>query len=1274
MSALLTLLRYTWATAWYAFAVVVVLLAALFSTARLMLPHADDYRGELEAELSRYLQQPVRVGALDAQWHGLTPELVLKEVRLLAPQDGQVLQQLRSVRMALDLPRSLLHRQVVFQHITLVGLQLDVTRSADGSLGLQGMGARGPGSDTAMAPVAQWLLSQGELSLEDSEIVWRDQARAELPPLHLKAMKVVLSNQGQRHGLDVAVSLPGGTGRSLKLSLLIDGDPLRPAAQRRTRLYLAGEGVDLAELLPIREYAGIRLAAGVADFELWGRWAEGGLQHLQGEVALRDVDLERATAQRHFGRLEGRFLWQREAAGWRLDADHLVLRDSRDFWLPSRLHLQHTAQDSLLQASFLRLETLAGVMPLVEPLLQKALSADQQERLLEPLRRLAPRGQVYDLQLTQGTDGVQFYGRFENLSLQAWDNLPQVAGLDARLWYAPQRGALRVQRGALLVQHDELFRAPLPVEYLSGLIAWTRSADDWQLMGRDLRLGNADLRARLRLDASKAVGDASPYVSLLGQFRDGNGRSVSRYLPVGIMHAHTVDWLDDAIKDGRVERGGLLLQGRLADFPYTHGEGRFEVRFEVRDGVLDYAPGWPEISEIDTEVAFVGRSLQLNARRGRILHSPIRWARVGIADLHDPHLMLTVEGEVTGPTQDKLDFLVQSPPLNRRFGRYLEGLQATGESLLSLNLKLPLNQMEQTEVLGVVRLEDNRLRVDPVGEVLTGLDGHVQFSNDGLRAEDLHGDLLGQPVQLQIGEDARGHLAITANGEFEARALASRYLPSIAELLDGHSPWTVVLDIPQGQAEGEMVLRAESTLRGTASRLPSPLNKAAAEAIPLRAQLRFPQGSPPLLRLAYGGVLNGVFALGTGQGEYLLQRGELRLSVEPARLPEAPGLRVVGWLDRFSLDDWRSVLGLAAGEEGSKEGNDIAWLRETDLAIRVAEAYGQTLHNLKLRAEPQPSIWRVQVDSREVRGELRIPRVDSGSVLQMDLDYCRLEALNTGSGEAADPRQLPPLQLKVGDLRYGQIHLGGLQLESVPVHDGLKIKRLHLTPRDTRIDISGGWFVIAGAQRSSIQMHLKSDNVQHTLQAFGYADSIAGGKGKLDLSLSWPGSPMALMDNLEQARGKLSLDLRDGQLLEVDPGAGRLFGLLSLQTLPRRLLLDFSDVFRKGFGFDRIQGTFIIDGGDAYTSNLYMDGPAARVEITGRTGLVSRDYDQLVLVTPHISQSLPLLGALAVTPQVGAAILFVQKVLEPQINKATQKRYTVTGPWEAPRIEELKKP
>jgi uncharacterized protein YhdP len=204
-------------------------------------------------------------------------------------------------------------------------------------------------------------------------------------------------------------------------------------------------------------------------------------------------------------------------------------------------------------------------------------------------------------------------------------------------------------------------------------------------------------------------------------------------------------------------------------------------------------------------------------------------------------------------------------------------------------------------------------------------------------------------------------------------------------------------------------------------------------------------------------------------------------------------------------------------------------------------------------------------------------------------------------------------------------------------------------------------------------MHVESSRIDRTLKSLGYTGVVEGGTGELDLDLEWPGSfADAEADHI---RGHMNLHLRDGRLLDVDPGAGgRVFGMLSFQTLPRRLFLDFSDVFQKGFGFDEIKGRFNIENGDAYTNNLTMDGPAARVEIGGRVGLAQQDYDQLVTVTPHLGESLPIIGALAAAPPVGAALLFAQRLFKPQIDSVTRNQYTITGNWNAPVIKKAGSP
>ncbi len=221
--------------------------------------------------------------------------------------------------------------------------------------------------------------------------------------------------------------------------------------------------------------------------------------------------------------------------------------------------------------------------------------------------------------------------------------------------------------------------------------------------------------------------------------------------------------------------------------------------------------------------------------------------------------------------------------------------------------------------------------------------------------------------------------------------------------------------------------------------------------------------------------------------------------------------------------------------------------------------------------------------------------------------------------------------------------------------------------------MNGKWTVLPQSrQQTSTHFQLESRDVAATLKALGYpAMGIEAAQGTIRGQGEWPASPFG--DRFTGAAGELHLTLQNGQLREVEPGAGRLFGLLSLSALPRRLLLDFSDVFSSGLSFDSLSGDFVIQDGNAYTGNVQLDGPVADVLLVGRTGLATRDYDQVAVVDAHISAALPVAGALAAGPQVAAVVLLLSQLLKDPLESATQTRYHITGPWDNPQVETIAK-
>lgn len=287
-------------------------------------------------------------------------------------------------------------------------------------------------------------------------------------------------------------------------------------------------------------------------------------------------------------------------------------------------------------------------------------------------------------------------------------------------------------------------------------------------------------------------------------------------------------------------------------------------------------------------------------------------------------------------------------------------------------------------------------------------------------------------------------------------------------------------------------------------------------------------------------------------------------------------------------------------------------------------------------------------------------------VIEMDrLSLVPMSEAGTSSGSLR-PENFPQLDVRIRDFSYDDWRLGELTGTSRSDRQYWEMPDLHFVGPHHDIRLSARW---REGLRSKLEYSATSDNVEEMLRAFGFASMFARGKGSIKGNLEWDG----LLSDISwgAVQGGLAVEVKQGALVEVDPGAGRLFGLLSLQALPRRLSLDFRDLFSKGMQFDEIKGDIRISGGDAQTNNLYIKSPSAGILVEGRTGLMRRDYDHVISVVPNVSESVSIASAIAWGPQVAAAVLLAQNVFKKDIAKATTIRYSVKGSWDDPQFERM---
>ena len=157
--------------------------------------------------------------------------------------------------------------------------------------------------------------------------------------------------------------------------------------------------------------------------------------------------------------------------------------------------------------------------------------------------------------------------------------------------------------------------------------------------------------------------------------------------------------------------------------------------------------------------------------------------------------------------------------------------------------------------------------------------------------------------------------------------------------------------------------------------------------------------------------------------------------------------------------------------------------------------------------------------------------------------------------------------------------------------------------------------------------------------------------------------------------GALRIHVGPGRFTKLEPGPGKLLGVLSLQSLQRRLSFDFKDVFGEGFAFDQITGDVRIENGVMKSDNVRIVGPAARVSISGETDIAKETQKLKVRVQPSLSAGVSVGAAvlLLANPIVGAAVgagsLLAQKVLQDPIEQIFSYEYLINGSWTDPVVE-----
>ena len=1283
------------------FAFVALVLALRYS----VLPHIENYRGDLERLASQRLGQSVSIGHVAASWQGISPDLTLLDVRI-ADAEGRPALAFSRVQAVLSwwsIPRLELNLRL----LRIEEPTLNLRRDAAGKFFIAGIPLGGPSDDGALA---DWVLAQSRIRIEGATLVWEDELRR-APQLILEDANLALDNDGRAHRFGLTALPPEALAAKIDVRGELRG---RHFAQLRTwtgQAYAELGYTDLAVWQRWIDYP-LALSRGRGAFRAWLGFKEGRVSEVTSDVALQDVSLQLAEnlpvldLERVSGRIDARL----PAKGFEVNGRHVEVltrerasltgatgRPAEKVELPDA-----NASGAGPEAPLLRIaptdfhvdwQPLVGGKDSAGSASASALDLGDLRRLADYLpldarsrqwlAQYAPQGQVTALSAKWkgNADALQTYTLktgFSALSWKAQGDLPGASGLTGVLEMSEKAGqvSLNAQHPTLdlpgvfpvsLIEMDSL-KAQAGWKYAKGVL-------DVELAQAEFAGPDAAGSAR---GTYRNTGEGPGVIDMTAALTRGNARAVWRYMP-HVVGEGAREWLRDSLISGSSPEARLVLKGNLADFPFADKRsGQFLVTVKARDVVLDYGKGWPRIEGIDGDLRFEGTGMVVNAQQGRLLGARLSATRAEIPDFDKPISTLTIKGQAEGPTAEFLKFIEQSP-VGERIDHFTQDMRATGNGALQIGLMIPLDaaKLAESTIDGTYQFKNNEVTVDSALPPIRQVSGHLRFTGNEIKIPEITGSLFGGPLKIKGETQKDGRVAILANGTANLAQLRK----------PGGSPW---LDNLSGTLayRGEVRvtkrtadLSIDSNLVGLSSTLPEPLGKAATDVLPLHFEKKsLPAASASAnaaprdqINLSLGKLLTAQLTRRKQNDGFVVEQGALAVG-RPLSLP-ANGLVLGVTAKRLDLDAWQKALRPAKSGAGGNGAAAEAWPLPETIGLRADELIynGRHLADVDLTATSSPGAMKIRLASRQASGDLLWESAGRGKLTarlkQLQLEPSALEGGETTAQSSVE--ELPALDVIADEFSLGTRRFGRLELQARNEGGLWHLNRIQLSNPAGELTGSGQWQTGNGRSRTQLAFKIDSNDAGKLLDRVGYPGTMRAGTAHLEGNLAWSGSPVDF--DYATLSGNLVLDAAKGQFLKLDPGAaGKLLGLVSLQGLQRRLTFDFNDVFSKGFAFDSATSKVSVSNGVMHTDRLQIDGPAARVLMRGDVDLKHETQRLNVNVQPEMGGTAAI-GMAIVNPVAGVATWVAHKVLQNPLNQIFSYEYLVTGTWDDPKVEKTQR-
>ncbi|MFZ5502347.1 MAG: YhdP family protein [Pseudomonadota bacterium] len=1224
-----------------------------------LLPDIGQHHDKIVASLTKAVGNPVAIDKLEADWRGFRPRLKLTGVRLLGAQ-GQPALVLPKVEGSVSW-MSLLFAELRLENLRIEQPELLIRRDTQRNIYIGGIALSTQAGDSRFA---DWLLHQSKMVVSDAVIIWFDELR-DAPPLMLRQVDLRIESWLDHHQLALRAVPPEVLAMPFEVRGDFYGDSFDDLATWRGQLFTQ---LDYTDVVAWRPWIDLpqEFSRGRGGLRGWLSVANGEVGQLTADLDLHGVITRLAddVPEMALHTLRGRVAWKRSTDALEVSSKQLALSLRDGVSLPPTDVYFRTSNDrqggGQIRANQLQLESLTNLAKFMP------LPADLRQQLDD----YAPRGRVSDFSLQwRGTsaqpDVFSIKGRFENMAIQQVGRLPGVSGLTVEVDGNDQEGRIKIDSRQLQLDAPEVMPESLAFTRLTGQAGWQRKNGELLINVDQLAVANDELAGDVRVRYQSKAGTPG-MLDLDAKLTRGDIRYASRYVPLVALSKTGNDWLKGAIQGGQTADLRIRIQGDLGDFPLDGSEATlFEIKGDMRGGILEFDPAWPRIENIDGTLLIRGNQLQVTAPTATMLGANLQNVTVALPQMAGGDLILGVQGTALAASNTFLDFIQQSP-VRGYIDEFTDGMSATGNATLTLDAQIPLTGEKPLELSGAVAVQGNDIDLGGGAPMLRKTAGTLSFTQQGMRARGIKSEILGGTAKIDLNTGVGGAVKATATGRSNFAVLRQLNPHPLLGYVQGGAAWRA--DVSAKQKSVQIVVT--SNLQGMESVLPAPFAKRASTAMRLRFEKKTEGEGRDIVAVQLGTLLDAKFARSEEQGAMEIKRGLVNFGGQ-ANLPGRDGLWVTGTLPELTLAGWGDLI--HAVEDG---GNRALPLTALSVAVGKVSGYGVNVDNLAITAGKSAGGYAAKLSSDTLRGDVEWQSRDTGKLTaKLDKLYWQHDLLeqnkNVEKATPIAPGTLPALQISVEDFKMSGKHIGHLDIVGHPDGRDWLLRRLNMSNPDGSLVGSGVWRGGQTLAQTELDLILKINDAGKILERSGYPNTVKNGGGRLDAKLSWLGQPDEF--NYATLDGSLQLETGKGRFIKMEPGVGKLLSVLSLQALPKRITLDFNDVFSDGFQFDSIKGDAQIKHGVLTTQHFNISGSSAKVTMAGNVDLNTATQDLRIKVLPTLGDSVSLLSAFAAGPLVGVGALIANKVLGNPLDKLVSFEYNVSGTWDNPNVVKLGK-